>query len=291
MAAEAAIAATTSGTADLAARSRALGEWLTSASRSAGHSSADGNGRTILEIDSVRRSFGGVKALDGVSFTVSRGEVLGIMGPNGAGKTSLLNCITGVDQCDSGSVTINGKRIEALAAAEVRRSGITRTFQTPRWFAGLDVRDNVALGIAWDTGLARARVAADAAIDAMGLAEFRFARPLDLTVVNRRKLEFARAIVGPSWVLVIDELFAGLGAREVSEMIELLRSVSQATGMAVLMVEHAALEHALEIFDRLVVLDAGRVIADGPPRAVLESDRVNEAYFGGMQKESEEMQP
>ncbi len=234
----------------------------------------------LLEVRSLSKTFGGLRAVQDVAFTVTAGEILGIIGPNGAGKTTLFNLLNGVLPADSGgSALLAGRELRGRKVHQVARLGVGRTFQVVRSFPRLPLLDNVIVG-AYGAGLDdhAAAAAAEAALEAVGLAD-RAGRPAgELTNKELRLMELARALAGRPRLLLLDETLAGLGREECDELLAVLRRLREA-GMTIVIIEHTM--HAmLRLADRFLVLDHGRVLAEGPPRVVVEDRAVIEAYLG-----------
>jgi branched-chain amino acid transport system ATP-binding protein len=234
----------------------------------------------LLEVREVSRSFDGLKAVDRVSFRVEAGTILSIIGPNGAGKTTLFNLVTGALQPDSGDVLLDGRSIRGLRPNRTALLGIGRTFQIVRPFPGLTTLDNVALA-----ALARERTRRDAERRAQEILELTklhgFARleARHLTLAMRKRLEIARAMALRPRLLLLDEVMAGLTPAEVDETVELVRGLRALGISAVAGIEHI-MQAVRKISDRVLVLDFGRCIAEGPPEAVMREPAVIEAYLG-----------
>ncbi len=236
----------------------------------------------LLELDSVSKDFGGLRAVHRVSLAVREGEILGLIGPNGAGKTTLFNMIAGVYQPSAGRVLLWGEDITRLGAHRRCKRGIARSFQQVRPFPDLTVLDNVAVGRVYGRASVwnRRRAEADALaiLERLGLAERAGEQAKHLTLVDRKRLELARALAtGPS-LLLLDELLAGLNPTEVLEAMELIRTL-RASGITIVMVEHVV-KAIFGISDRVVVMSAGERIAEGTPAAVVRDQRVIDAYLG-----------
>jgi ABC-type branched-subunit amino acid transport system ATPase component len=245
-----------------------------------------------LECDDVAVHFGGVKAVDGVSFTVARGSLCGLVGPNGSGKTTLLNAVSGLAPLTRGRITAGGEVVSGRSVPRIARGGIRRTFQAIRLVPELTVLHNVMLG-ADDgrrllDGLLRPRRAARAeresrerareALARVGLTGAEDSRPDELPYGHQRRVEIARALAARPDLLLLDEPVAGMAPAERAEIGELLTGL-RADGTTQLLVEHD-LELVTRIADHLVVVDFGRVIADGDPATTVLDERVREAYLG-----------
>ena len=236
-------------------------------------------GDVILAVDGLSKSFGGLKAVGGVTFSARRGEILGIIGPNGAGKTTLFNVLNGVLPASAGGATLDGRRLTGLSLHAVARLGIGRTFQVVRSFPRVSLLDNVVVG-AYGAGLSdtAAIAATHDALDRVGLREQASQQAGQLTNKSLRLMELARALAGQPRLLLLDETLAGLGREECDDILSVLERL-RTEGMTILIIEHTM--HAmLRIADRFLVIDHGQVLAEGPPRAVIENPAVIEAYLG-----------
>jgi branched-chain amino acid transport system permease protein len=233
----------------------------------------------LLRVEGLSKSFGGLRAVDDVSFEVAQGEILGIIGPNGAGKTTLFNVLNGVLPADAGRAWLAGEPITGRKLHAICRLGVGRTFQVVRSFPRLSLLDNVLIG-AYGAGLAgeAAAAAAAEALARVGLLDQAALPAGRLTNKGLRLMELARALAGRPRLLLLDETLAGLGHEECDELLEVLRRL-RAEGMTIVIIEHTM--HAmLRLADRFVVLDHGKVLAEGAPRTVVEDRSVIEAYLG-----------
>jgi branched-chain amino acid transport system ATP-binding protein len=236
-----------------------------------------------LELLGVTKRFGGVAAVDGVSFEIAKGEIVGIIGPNGAGKTTLLNCVSGLHRLDGGDIRWQGESIAGVAPHRIARIGIGRTFQIVRPFGSMTVRENAAVGAMFGSDAARrgpkeAFEMADHVLELVGLRA-KAGHPVSaLTIPDRKRLEVARAVATKPQLLLLDEVMAGLNNVEIDEALEMVRAV-HATGVTVLLIEHV-MRVIVGVCRRAVVLDFGQVLAEGEPEVVLRDERVIQAYLG-----------
>jgi branched-chain amino acid transport system ATP-binding protein len=238
----------------------------------------------LLVASGVTRRFGGFVALDQVDLSVSAGERLGLIGPNGSGKSTLVNCIAGTLRLGGGSIRFDGRDVGGLAPHRRIRLGIARSFQIPRPFASMTVLENLLVPLAYadGSGADRSRAAlaeeATAILRQVGLEAKAPRRSGELTQVDMRKLELARAIASRPKLLISDEAMAGLSAAEIDEIIAILLEM-KGRGIAVVMIEHI-MRAVMRFSERIAVLVAGRKIADGAPDAVLHDPEVERAYLG-----------
>ena len=236
-------------------------------------------GAPLLKVENLSRAFGGLKAVSDVSFSVAEGEILGIIGPNGAGKTTLFNVLNGVLPADEGSAQLGDRQMLGRKTFEVCRMGVGRTFQVVRSFPRLPVLDNVIVG-AYGAGLSDRDAIASAvrALHQVGLQDQSGVAAGQLTNKQLRLMELARALAGSPRLLLLDETLAGLGREECDSVLKVLARLRE-QGMTICIIEHTM--HAMmRLADRFVVLDHGRVLATGLPRAVVEDTSVIEAYLG-----------
>jgi len=234
-----------------------------------------------LEVTDVAKSYGSLSVLGSVSLAVAAGEAVGVVGPNGAGKTTLLDLLTGTGRCDAGRVLLQGRDVTRLPPPTRARMGLGRTFQVPRPLANLTVFENALVGATRAAGL-RGRAAYGAAYEALaltGMAGQANTRAGSLRLLDRKRLELARALAMRPRVLLLDEIAGGLSDAETEALIGTIRAVNSA-GTAIVWVEHV-LRVLTAVVTRLLCLADGRVIADGTPSDVLGSDAVRAAFLGG----------
>jgi branched-chain amino acid transport system ATP-binding protein len=236
----------------------------------------------LLELQGVTKSFGGLHAVNDVSFTVEQGELVGLIGANGAGKTTLFGLIAGNLKPTSGDIRLNGRSIANLPPSGVSRLGIARTFQIVRPFLTMTVRENVEIAALFGRGRhnrTRARERADEIIHAVGLSPLSYRPASELTLGARKRLEVARAIATDPHVLMLDEVMAGLTPTEVAEACEIISAVRSRMQLTILLVEHV-MAAVMRLAERIVVVHHGEKIAEGTPKDVIRNERVIEAYFG-----------
>jgi branched-chain amino acid transport system ATP-binding protein len=234
-----------------------------------------------LEVKSLSRRFGGLKAVDGLSFRLSAGSILGLLGPNGSGKTTALNLIAGVLRPDAGSIHLAGVETTGEPAFRVARRGISRTFQLVRLFDDMTVRENVIAGLSFAGPRlfgVRAQERTDELLTEVGLAQRATARASDLTYIDRKRLELARALGMNPKVLLLDEWLAGLNPTELKDAVELVRRVRD-SGVSILMVEHV-IEAVRSLCNHCVIMNAGAMITEGKPHEALNHPEVIRAYLG-----------
>ncbi|HMA30348.1 MAG TPA: branched-chain amino acid ABC transporter ATP-binding protein/permease [Casimicrobiaceae bacterium] len=243
--------------------------------------SAQRGGGTLLSVRGLQKSFKGIRALDGVDLDVQEGEILGVLGPNGSGKSTLINVVSGHYRADAGTLRFAGIELGGLPAHRIARAGIARTYQIPRPFAQLPVRDNVALTAMFGAaGLDRteADAAADRWLAFTGLAGRGSLRPGELTLHQTKFLELARALAAGPRLLMLDEVLSGLTPGEIDEAVALIRGIRD-RGTTIVFVEHV-MRAVTALSDRIVVLDQGRVLAEGAVSEVMSRRDVAVAYLG-----------
>ncbi|HET7341649.1 MAG TPA: ABC transporter ATP-binding protein [Methylomirabilota bacterium] len=235
----------------------------------------------MLEVDRVSKGFGGVRAVSNVSFTVAEGELVGIMGPNGSGKTTLFNLIAGALAPDAGRVRLRGEDIAGLPPHRICARGVARTFQLVRPFAGLSALDNVLVGRLYGRaagGRAEAVAEAHRLLALVGLEGRAGVPAARLTLIDRKRLELARALATSPALLLLDEFMAGLNPTETATAMALVRRLL-GEGLTILMVEHIVWA-LMDLSRRIIVLSAGEKIAEGAPEAVAADPAVVDVYLG-----------
>ncbi|MBO0684336.1 MAG: ABC transporter ATP-binding protein [Candidatus Dormibacteraeota bacterium] len=234
---------------------------------------------TLLEVRSVSKRFGGVLALGDVSFDVEEGGMVGVIGPNGAGKTTLFDIIAGLQRPTSGAVELNGRVITRLPAYRIAHLGLARTFQIPRLFGQVSVRENALVGaLSGARRRGEAEEHADSCLERVGLADRAQARAEQLNLADRRRLEIARVLALEPKVVLLDEAMSGLSELETNRMMELVRALNR-DGTTFVLVEHV-MKIVMGLCARIVVLDHGSVITAGTPGEVVRDERVIRAYLG-----------
>ena len=234
----------------------------------------------LLQVSNVSKHFGGFTALAGVSLAIAEGERFGLIGPNGSGKTTLINCVSGSLRNETGSIVFNGEEVSRLPAYVRTRRGIARSFQIPRPFRTMSVLENLLVPSAYVAHLKDTDGEAEALdiLRKIGLAEKAHAPSSALSQVELRKLELARAMAARPKLLISDEAMAGLSGAEVEEMLKILFALNQA-GITIIMIEHI-MQAVMRFSQRVVCLDAGRIICEGTPASIVQNPDVQKAYLG-----------
>jgi len=237
---------------------------------------------SLLECRDVSKRFGGIQALRGVALNMEKGEILGLVGPNGSGKSTLINVLSGFYPANEGAVVFDGTDVLAINPNQIAGLGIARTFQIPRPFSTMTVRENVAVSYMFgrqEHSLEEARHAAAEWISFTGLEGATDADISELTLHQLKLLELARALATEPTLLLLDEVLAGLNPTEIEESIGMIRKIHE-RGITLMIVEHV-LRVVTSLSDQIVVLDQGRVIASGEPEQVMSDEAVIAAYLGG----------
>ncbi|MDA8138818.1 MAG: ABC transporter ATP-binding protein [Desulfobacteraceae bacterium] len=235
----------------------------------------------ILQVKNVSKQFGGLQALNDVSFELSEGRILGLIGPNGAGKTTLFNTINGVFAPTQGQIVFRGEDVTGQPAYNMARRGLARAHQVVRPLSDLTVHENVMVGACFGReglGLRQAARRAEEALSRVGLIE-RAEQPAgSLNVAQKKRLEMARALAAQPYLILLDEVLAGLNPSEITAMMATIRAIRE-QGATIFMIEHV-MQAIMSISDHIIVLDYGSLIASGPPQEVANNQKVIEAYLG-----------
>jgi branched-chain amino acid transport system ATP-binding protein len=235
----------------------------------------------LLETSALSKRFGGLQAVEDLSFQVGKGEILALIGPNGAGKSTVFNLINGVHRPDSGEITFEGTDVTGLAPYAIAHRGIARAHQIVQPLSDLSVLDNCLVGACYghdDLSLKAGREVVREVAELVGLAD-RLAMPAgQLTTAGKKRLELARALCGRPRLLLLDEVLAGLNPSEVDRMVEVILRI-RAGGVAILMIEHV-MRAIMQLSDRILVLHLGRRLAEGSPQDIANDPAVIEAYLG-----------
>jgi len=232
----------------------------------------------ILTLKNLCKQYGALVVTDDLSFEVNEGEILGILGPNGAGKTTVFNLITGTVRADSGAVIYDGQDVSKTDASERCHRGISRSFQVPHPFVGMTVFENILVGSTFGRGAHDPQTRALEVLELTGMANKANVVAGDLTLLDRKRLELARALATDPKLLLLDEIAGGLTDSECKSLLDAIRKV-HAAGVSIVWIEHVV--HALlAVADRLMVIDFGRKIIEGEPKAVMDSREVKSIYMG-----------
>lgn len=267
-----------------------------SVDRAETETNGDGSGdSTLLAVDGVVKQFGGLVAVDGATFGVEAGSITGLIGPNGAGKSTLFDCITGVHTPDGGTVTLDGEAIQGLSPNQVAARGVGRTFQTPKTFRGMTVRENLAfaardqtgeraLGALFRPGRVETEETAiqetvDETLEFLDLDHLAGEYASGLSGGQRKLLELGRVLMMDPEIILLDEPVAGVNPALTDELLDRLHDLND-RGRTILFIEHD-MDIVMGHCDSVVVLHNGQTLAVGPPEVVQDDDRVVEAYLGG----------
>ena len=238
---------------------------------------------TLLQVKGVSRRFGGVRALNDISFDMQAGEIVGLMGANGAGKTTLFSLIAGNVAPSAGEIWFDNNRIDGLAPHQVNCLGIARTFQIVRPFANMTVLENIAVGALYGRGRTmsqhRARERCMQILEEVGLADRSDMLASALTLAGRKRLEVARALATEPRLLLLDEVLAGLNATEARDALDLLRRLRASRSLSIVVIEHV-MKALMQLSERIIVLHDGQKVMEGVPAEVANDPRVIKAYLG-----------
>ena len=234
---------------------------------------------SLIEAENVTKRFGGLTALDNVSFHIDDGEILGLIGPNGAGKTTLFNAVAGVFPLDGGSIRFNGEEVTGLRSFQLCAKGIARTFQITKPFLNITVLENLMVGaLSKERDLKEARRSSLEILEFVGLDAKRDDMAANLTLEERKKLEMARALSTKPRFILFDEVMAGLNPTEIEKALTLIRKIHE-QGITLFIVEHV-MKAIMSVSHRVMVLHHGQKIAEGTPQEMGENQAVIDAYLG-----------
>lgn len=234
----------------------------------------------LLDVRKITKDFGGLRANSDISFTMDKGELLGLIGPNGAGKTTLFNCISGLHPVSSGQILFDGEDITGLKAHEVARRGLARTFQVYVAAGDLNVEENIMVGCFMRTrSRTRAKARAAEILEFLNLAELSTYLVSELPVAAQKRVTMATALGSDPKLLLLDEVAAGLNPGEIEDILLSIKHIHHELGVTVMLIEHV-MELVMRISDRLIVLDSGQKIAEGEPEDIARNPAVIKAYLG-----------
>ena len=233
----------------------------------------------ILDVSNLTKEFGGLRAIDALSLTIDKGQILGLIGPNGAGKSTAFNCIAGVYAPTSGEISFNGEKTNGKKPWNLCKKGLARTFQIVKPFASKSVLYNVMVGSFATTNKRQtAEQKAIEVLEALDFSDKKDIRAGNLTIADRKRLEIARALATKPQLLLLDEVMAGLRPSEVDEMVEILKSLRDG-GITIFVIEHI-MRAIMALSDRIVVIQFGKKIAEGTPEEIANNESVIKAYLG-----------
>lgn len=233
---------------------------------------------SLLEVKQLTKRFGGLVAVNKMTFDVEKGEIVGLIGPNGAGKTTVFNLISGIFPATEGSILLNGRELKRMPAHRRSLAGIGRTFQVVRPFEMTVIENVMVPALARNKSTKRARKRAAQVLEMMGLEELSDKEPGNLTLAQRKRIEVARALATNPDLLLLDEVLAGLNPTEVAENLPLIRQVRD-SGVTIIFIEHL-MDAMMSISERVLVMDQGSLISSGTPSEVTQDECVIKAYLG-----------
>jgi len=235
--------------------------------------------KEILHVEQVSKRFGGLVAVNQVSFTVGEGEIVGLIGPNGAGKTTMFNLLVSLYKPDKGEIQFKGEPVHILSSHEIAERGITKTFQITTLFDDMSILDNVVVGaFLRSRKLTDAMVKAKEALAAVGLAPNQTQTPRELNHVDRARLEIARALATSPSLLLLDEVMAGLTPAETKEAVDMIRHIRD-RGITLMVVEHN-MRAVMSLCSRIIAFDSGMKVTEGSPAEVSRHPKVIQSYLG-----------
>jgi branched-chain amino acid transport system ATP-binding protein len=239
----------------------------------------------ILAINSISKQFGGLRALDKISFDLPPGEIMGLMGPNGAGKTTLVNVICGLYKPDAGRIKFKGEDITGSPPHKVCHMGIARTYQIPQPFGELTAQQNVAVAAMFGKGIGKSLAEREAldVLESIDILDKKDTLAKDMSTITLKRLEIARALATEPTVLLVDEVAAGLNETEIPRMLEILAAIRQ-KGLTIILIEHV-MKVMVNAVDRILVLNEGETIAFGKPEEIMRDAKVIECYLGETRKQ------